>query len=131
MSTTTTLNHVAIQCSAKKTSSIFFTKILKIPKSRSFTVNEELSSRIFGLNESVEIDVYENEKIRFEVFIKPKSNNPEFEHVCIEVENINDFFEICKSYKLEPFTVKKGEKDLYFVRDFSENLYEVKEKIRN
>ncbi len=122
------LNHVALQCSDREKASIFFTQILKIPKLRDFSITQELSSKIFGINKNIEIDVYDNSEVRFEVFILERINKPEFEHVCIDVEDIEDFINTCQKFGLEPFTVKKGERDLLFVRDFSGNLYEIKEK---
>jgi len=122
------LNHVALQCSDREKASIFFTQIMKIPKLRDFSITQELSSKIFGINKNIEIDVYDNSEVRFEVFIVDKINKPEYEHVCIDVQDKEEFVDACQKFGLEPFTVKKGERDLLFVRDFSGNLYEVKEK---
>jgi hypothetical protein len=130
MSENTVLNHVALQCLNKEEALIFFTKILKIPMVRNFSVSKELSSKIFGIDENVEVYVFDNGEARFEVFIKNKTNKCEFEHVCIEVKDKNEFVNTCRSYGLKPFFVKKNEKDLLFVRDFSNNLYEIKEKLK-
>jgi len=123
----TRLNHVALQYSDKSKAKIFFTDILKIPKIRSFSLNNDLSENIFGLKENVDIDVYDNGEVRFEVFYTGKLNKSSFSHFCIEIENKQDFIEICKKNGLNPFIIKKDQKELLFVKDFSNNLYEVKE----
>ena len=123
----TLLNHVALQCFDKEKAEIFFTRILGIPKVKNFTVSENLSKDIFGLNESVDIDVYANDNIRFEVFIGKESITPTYEHICIEVGNKIELINRCKKYGIEPLIVDKDGKDLLFVRDFSNNLYEIKE----
>ncbi len=130
MSEEVALNHVALQCSDKEKALIFFTKILKIPIVKNFTISKELSSKIFGINDRIEVDVFDNGKARFEVFIKNKTYKAEFEHICIEVEDKKEFVNNCKKYGLKPFLVKKNEKDLLFVRDFSDNLYEIKERLK-
>ena len=130
MKENTVLNHVALQCLNKDEALIFFTKILKIPMVKNFSVSKELSYRIFRIDDDdVEVYVFDNGKARFEVFIKNKTNKKEFEHVCIEVKDRNEFVNTCIKYGLKPFFVKKGDKDLLFVRDFSNNLYEVKEQL--
>lgn len=121
------LNHVALQCLNKEEAEIFFTKILGIPKVKNFTLSEGLSESIFGINKRVEVEVYDNGKTRFEVFIGQSNRTPGYEHICIEVEDKKEFNDRCKKYGREPLIVKKEGKDLLFVRDFSNNLYEIKE----
>jgi len=124
------LNHVALQCSNKEKAEIFFTKILGISKVKNFTISEGLSESIFGINKRVEVEVYDNGMTRFEVFIGQSNRAPSYEHICIEVDNKKEFTDRCKKYGIEPFVIKKEGKDLLFVRDFSNNLYEIK-KIKN
>ena len=126
MSKEVALNHVALQYSDKEKALIFFTKVLKIPMVKNFIISKELSTKIFGINDSVEVNVFDNSKARFEIFIKNKTYKCEFEHICIEIEDKKEFIADCKKYGLKPFLVKKNEKDLLFVRDFSDNLYEIK-----
>lgn len=124
----TTLNHVALLYSDKEKAEIFFTKILGIPKVKTFALSKNLSEAIFGINSGVEIDVYDNGRARFEVFIGKTGEKPTYEHICIKIENKKEFIDRCKKYGIEPLIVKKEGKNLLFVRDFSDNLYEVKEK---
>ena len=129
MNRKTSINHVALQFSDKEKADIFFNKILEMPKVKTFTVSEELSENIFGIKKSVEVVVYDNGKARFEVFIKdPITTKYSYEHTCIEISNKKEFIARCKKYDIEPLIVKKEDKDLLFVRDFSNNLYEIKEK---
>ena len=104
------LNHVGLQCLERKKAEIFFTKVLQIPKIRTFEVSEELSKAIFGIKNSVAIDVYDNGKTKFEVFITKKMKDSCYEHVCIEVDNKEEFIDRCKKYGIEPLLVRKGEK---------------------
>jgi len=124
----TSLNHVALQYSDEKKAEIFFTKILGIPLKKKFTISPELSKDIFGIEESVEILVYDNQKARFEVFIIQLDKKQGYAHTCIEIENKKELINRSKKYGIEPIVIKKDGKDLLFVRDFSGNLFEVKEK---
>jgi len=69
--------------------------------------------------------VYSNESSYFEIFYTKDVKKPSYEHVCIEVDNKEEFVNRCKKFNIDPIFVKKGEKELLFVKDFSGNLFEV------
>ena len=72
--------------------------------------------------------MFDNGTTRFEIFISTELQTDVYSHTCIEVEDKQRFITMCKQHRLHPYIVPKGEKELLFVRDFSHNLYEVKEK---
>jgi catechol 2,3-dioxygenase-like lactoylglutathione lyase family enzyme len=120
------IQHVAVECSDQQSADRFFTTILGIPKIKDTMLSKELSAAIFGISNNVPIEIYDNGKTRFEVFINTTSREPTYDHICIEVGNKSDFITQCKQQGLDPFFVEKEGKQLLFVRDFSENLYEIK-----
>jgi hypothetical protein len=120
------IQHVAVECSDQQSVDRFFTTILKIPKIKRAMLSKELSAVIFGINKNVPIEIYDNGKMRVEVFINTTRRKPTYDHICIEVDNKSDFITQCKQQGLDPFFVEKEGKQLLFVRDFSENLYEIK-----
>lgn len=121
-------NHIALQYSDRKKADIFFKKILGLNLIKTFTLSKELSNDIFNIKEEVVVDVYRNKGTYFEIFITNTETKYNFEHTCLEVDNIQEFIKRCKKYKIEPKYVKKGDRELLFIRDFSKNLYEIKEK---
>jgi len=122
------LNHVALQCNDKEKVETFFTEVLGLPIKKKFTVSGELSEAIFGINESVDVEVYDNNETRFEIFITQTEEKRGYGHVCIEIDNKKEFIDRCKQYGIKPMFITKGGKNLLFVRDFSGNLFEIKEK---
>jgi len=122
------LNHIALQCSDSEKAKIFFTEILGLPLEKKFVVSKELSERIFGIVKDVEVEVYSNNRVRFEVFIIQNEENHGFEHVCVEIDNKKEFIELCNKYDLKTIIIEKNGKNLLFVKDFSGNLFEIKEK---
>ncbi len=122
------LNHIALQYPCKKDAETFFTKILGIKKEREFNVPIELANSIFSINKEVDVIVFGNEKIRFEIFIANEAKELSYEHICLEVENKKDFIKQSGKYGIEPIFIKKGDKILLFIRDFANYLYEIKEK---
>jgi len=126
MSQEINLKHVALQYKDRNKAEIFFTKILEIPLKKTFTVSKELTKAIFGVDEEVLVDVYDNEKICFEVFITKKQTKYAYEHTCLEINDKDELMIRCKKYGIKPIFVKKELKTLIFIRDFADNLYEIK-----
>ena len=122
------LNHVALQCNDKEKVETFFTEVLGLPIKKKFTVSRELSEAIFGIDESVDVEVYDNDETRFEIFIAQTEEKRGYGHVCIEIDNKKEFIDRCKRYDIKPMVITKGGKNLLFIRDFSGNLFEIKEK---
>jgi len=122
-----TLYHAAVPCDTLAHAKIFFETILGLKRVKSFTLDHQLSKEIFSLPQAVEISVYGNDSLVIEVFIHPQNTPVTYSHLCIGVGDIELFIERCEQYGLKPFYVTKGEKQLLFVRDFSSNLYEIKE----
>jgi len=123
----TLLNHVALQCNDKEKVETFFTEVLGLPIKKKFTVSRELSEAIFDIDESVDVEVYDNNETRFEIFITQIEEKRGYGHVCIEIDNKKEFIDRCKQYDIKPMVITKGGKNLLFVRDFSGNLFEIKE----
>ena len=124
-------NHVALQCNDKEKVETFFTEVLGLPIKKKFTVSRELSEAIFGIDESVEVEVYGNNETRFEIFITQTEEKRGYGHVCIEIDNKKKFIDRCEHYSIKPIVTTKGGKNLLFVRDFTGNLFEIKEKQRH
>lgn len=122
----TSLKHVALEVNNAEKAKIFFTKILGLSFIKSFDLSHKLSESIFGIKESVYVEVYENKNTVFEIFVTKKTNERSFVHTCIEVDDKNKFISRCKDNGIKPIVVKKGEKNLLFVKDYSGNLFEIK-----
>ncbi len=119
--------HTALTYENRKDAEIFFKKILGLKLTKSFILSEELTNKIFGVNKEITVDVYSNKYSYFEIFISNKKQKQVFDHIGIKIKNKKNFINRCKKYGLKPYLVKKGEKKLLFVKDFSDNIFEVTE----
>jgi hypothetical protein len=127
MTSTLHLLHAAVTCDTQEHAQIFFEKILGLLPIKSFSIDHQLSENIFSISQPVDIIVYGNDSMAIEVFISSHNQNSSYVHLCISVGEQVRFIENCKENGLKPYFVRKGEKQLLFVRDFSGNLYEIKE----
>lgn len=128
MDTPTLIHHVALECSTVQSADLFFSSVLGIPKVKSTMLSAELCASIFEVDRSVQMETYDNGRMRVEVFITSEPLLSSFVHVGIAVESKTDFVARCQQQGLSPFFVEKNGKQLLFVRDFYGNLFEIVEQ---
>lgn len=120
-------HHIGLEVTDKEKARIFFEQILGIPRVKSVTLNPDLTEAIFGQTREIEIETFSKQGIAFEVFITGKKVTPIYTHTCLAVQNRQEIIAKCEAYGLTPNIVKRGDKELLFVRDFAGNLFEIKE----
>jgi catechol 2,3-dioxygenase-like lactoylglutathione lyase family enzyme len=120
------LNHVALEVDNKEKAERFFTEVLDLPKVKTFVLEKRLNKDIFGKDDEIDVNNYGNENIMFEVFIAGNEKKKSYNHVCINVEDKAKFIEKCKKYRIETNIVKKGDRELLFIKDYFGNMYEIK-----
>ncbi len=126
MKRTVRMQHVALQYKNKSESDIFFREILGLELIKEFKLSKLLAKQIFNVSEEINVFLYANKDLAFEIFITDYKTEYFFNHVCIKVPDKEEFVKKCKNNDLKPFFVEKGDKKLLFVKDFSDNLYEIK-----
>ena len=119
--------HIALQCKDKKKAEIFFCKILGLNKEKEFTIPADIANLIFNINKDIDVILYSNKNIRFEIFFTEKETNVTYEHICLNVENKEEIINLCSKYGVEIKNIKKENKELLFIRDFNGYIYEINE----
>ena len=124
------LQHVALTCSSEKNADNFYGKLLGLEKSAPKTLPSSLSKAIFNIESDLTMVNYMNESVRFEIFIYDhlQRNDSRIEHVCLEVNDLDEFLERCRSLGVKFWRVPKGESVVTFVSDEDGNLFEMKQK---
>ncbi len=122
------LHHLALCCHEKRSLSVFYEQVLGADLVKSFQLGEELFQRIFDKKGAAEVFVYETRNLRFEIFVTDIRLWRGCAHVCLLVEDKNEFAKECRNHHISVKWVTKEEKRLLFVSDFSGNLFEIKEK---
>ena len=128
MSHQNALDHIAVTYTNKEQATRFFRDVLELSHVKSFELSASLSQAIFAYPEEVMVEVFANDVMKVEVFITDRKAMFSFHHFGLSVPDKQRFIDRCHSHGLKPFTVRKGTKDLLFVRDEAGNLYEIKEK---
>ena len=122
------LQHVGLKSGSEEKADAFYRDLLGLKKLDPKTLNSALSKSIFDIDSELVIINYLNEDVHFEVFITVSADNitRQIDHTCLEVNNLNDFLNKCKTLDVEVNRISKGDKTLTFIRDFDGNLFEIK-----
>ena len=123
------LQHVALTCSSEENADKFYGTLLGLKKLASKTLPSSLSKAIFNVDSDLTMVNYMNESVRFEIFIQGhhQSSNSRIDHVCLEVNDLEELLQRCRSLNVKFMQVPKGESMITFVRDDDGNLFEMKQ----
>ncbi len=124
------LNHVGIINKSKEHALRFYRDFLGFDLTREVTVSQELSEQLFTVSRDVQMLVFEKDGIKIEVFICPdcKQHSPDFGHIGLLLKNFSEIIEKAPHTGIELITGKTKEKTVYFIKDFSGNLIEIKQQ---
>jgi len=124
------LNHIGIVNAKEEQAERFYGEFLNLEKSREYVVPAELSEQLFKINRDIQAVVYERDGVRFEIFIYPDSgpSAPEIRHTALFVDDLPAFLNRAGQFQIEHIIGKTSEKTVHFIKDYSGNMIEVKQK---
>lgn len=104
----------------------FYVDVLGGKIENSFTLNSADTQLIFGLNEEIKAYFVSWEGLMFELFVRDKILEKSCSHSCLISKNATTIANkaVEKGYSL--YIRKKYEKDTYFIKDKTNNLFEIK-----
>ena len=123
------LRHAALTCNSEENADKFYRDLLGLEKSEPKTLPAALSRAIFNLDAELQIINYLDENVHFEIFITGRINksSTQIAHSCLEVDDLPVFIEKCRAMDVEISEIPKGDSILTFIKDYDENLFEIKE----
>jgi catechol 2,3-dioxygenase-like lactoylglutathione lyase family enzyme len=124
------LNHIGIINKSEEQAEQFYSDFLGFEITKESVVSQELSEQLFTVSRDVKMMVFEKNGIKIEVFICPECElpSPDFSHIGLLLDNFSEITEKAPQAGIELITGKTKEKTVYFIKDFSDNLIEIKQK---
>jgi methylmalonyl-CoA/ethylmalonyl-CoA epimerase len=123
------LNHVGIINESEEKAVRFYHGILGFEKAREFVVPTKLSEQLFSVSREIKVLVFERDGIKLEVFIchECRQRFPDYSHIGFLLDDFHSIKE--KAQQMGVLIVGiTDEKTVYFLKDFSGNLIEIKPK---
>ena len=125
------LNHVGLINLNEAHAELFYGEVLGFRKTRDFNLPVDLSEQLFDQSREIKILVFERDGIKLEVFICPECKQhlqPDFSHLGLYIDNLDELLKKASHAGVEHIMGKTNEKSVHFVKDFSGNLIEIKQK---
>ena len=124
------LNHVGIINNSEEEAARFYRDFLGFEITRESVVPAGLSEQLFAVSRDIKMLVMEREGVKVEVFIFPeyKPSSPDVRHIGFLLDDFREIVEKAPQAGIELIIGKTKEKTVYFIKDFSGNLIEIKQK---
>ncbi len=123
------LNHVGIINKSEEDAVRFYGDFLGFEKTREFYVPSELSEQLFSISRDIKMLVFEMDGVKLELFISPdfKPASPDMMHSGFLLNDLTETLNKAPQAGVEVIIGKTKDKTVYFLRDFSGNLIEIKQ----
>lgn len=121
------VHHVGVWASDASAVSEFYEGVMGFEKEREYEVPVELMSAIFGIDRSCKVRVYAGDTARVEVFDVRGTDLSGINHFSLSVGDRVEFFGRAKLEGADCLEVMKGDHPVYFIRDPSGLLVEIKD----
>jgi catechol 2,3-dioxygenase-like lactoylglutathione lyase family enzyme len=124
------LNHIGLVNRDEEDAILFYQDFLGLDKTRDFMVSSELAKQLFGMSREIKVLVFEKETFKIEVFISPEYtvSSPRLNHLGISVNDLNQFIQTAGKKGIQVIFGNHAGKTVYFIKDYSGNLVEIKQK---
>lgn len=123
------LNHVGVFNKNREDALGFYRDFLGFEFTRETAVPRELSEQLFTVSRDITMMVFEKNGIKVEVFICPECRqpSPHLSHTGFLLENFPEVLTKASKSGVDLITGRTKDKTVYFIRDFSGNLIEIKQ----
>lgn len=121
------MHHVGIWATDAAAVREFYEGVLGLEKEREYEVPAELMRAIFGIDRSSRVQVYAGDAVRIEVFDVEGTDLSGVNHFSLSVGDREKFFAGARSRGADCLKVMRGDHPVYFIRDTTGVLLEIKD----
>jgi len=124
------INHVGLTNKSEEEAVRFYRDFLGLELTRKSVVPAVLSAQLFSVSGDLDMLVFERDGTKIEVFVSAAYTLPEpdINHAGFLLDNFEEVVEKAPQSGVKLIVGQTKDKTVYFVRDFSGNLIEIKQK---
>ncbi|RJR15863.1 MAG: VOC family protein [Nitrospiraceae bacterium] len=124
------LNHIGLTNKSEEDAVRFYRDFLGFKLTRESVVPAVLSEQLFSVPADLPMLVFEKDGNKIEVFISPVYTlpSPDINHIGFLMDNFGEIVEKAPQSGVKLIFGKTKDKTVYFIRDFSGNMIEIKQK---
>ena len=121
------LEHIAITVESLDEMINFYQNILGMEQIRDFVIDRSLAAKLFNVDENLPVYLMQRDDLVLEIFIH-KQNRESVKHLCIAVENRENLIRELQEKGYQTIIIEREQHDLVFIKDKSENIFEIKQR---
>lgn len=124
------INHAGVINTNEKDAVRFYRDFIGLEIIKEYIVPAELSEQIFAVAQDIKMIVFGKDGTKIEVFIFPQYTpaTPDISHIGFLLDNFSEIIEMAPKAGVDLIVGKTRDKTVYFLKDFSGNLIEIKQK---
>lgn len=124
------LEHIALSITDPEDITNFYQDILGMDKVKDFVLDKSLAYDIFGINKDTNVFLLHKEQVFLEIFVINRLQIKSFNHTCLAFDDRKSVFENAKQMGYTCIYKQKESSELFFIKDKSGNVFELKDKTR-
>jgi catechol 2,3-dioxygenase-like lactoylglutathione lyase family enzyme len=121
------LHHLALSIQNANDIQPFYVNLLGFKLIREFTINAEWATKIFNIKKPCPVFYLEGHGLALELFIDENEKQNNFNHWCFSFPNREAFIAKAEKQNATIIRIPRNTHDLLFIKDASENIFEIKE----
>ncbi|MDZ7776705.1 MAG: VOC family protein [Bacteroidales bacterium] len=120
--------HVALQIKNINEAENFYGRLLGFEKLYNFEIDAETAHQIFGVSKSLQVIKMQKDHLFLELFVDEQPVKMRYQHLCIAVDSVKKLAEECKRSGYQVISKERTRGVLYFIKDATGNMFELKQK---
>ena len=124
------LHHLALTIRDASEIQPFYVDLLGFELLREFKLEADKANTIFNINKTCEAFYLEGHGLALELFIDENKKKADFNHWCLSFPDREAFIEKAEKQNARIIRIPRDSHDLLFIKDASENIFEIKEENR-
>jgi hypothetical protein len=93
---------------------------------KNFVLDSILASNIFDIEKEATVFLLQKDELILEIFVTNEQIKQNFSHICIAVKNREELVKKAKLSGYKCIIIKRKIPDLIFIKDKSNNIFEIK-----
>lgn len=121
------LHHLALTIQNTSEIQQFYIYLLGFELIQEFKLEADWANKIFNINKTSQAFYLEGHGLALELFIDENKKQNTFNHWCLSFPDRESFIETAQKQNAKIIRIPRDSHDLIFIKDASENIFEIKE----
>jgi len=121
------VDHIGLAVNYQEDIKDFYQDVLNFSEDYKFSIDSSITGEIFNIIEPVEVKVLCRDDTKLELFLTGRKEHKIFSHICLYCRDADDIYKRSEKGGFRSIVKKGKDKNTYFIRDKSGNMFEVKE----